>query len=135
LCQLARGFARLCAQQHLEQACGDACRRVLAAMINEPDMVGGIDARDSILMRALPGMVVAKAGAEGVQAMGLVRRGIGVAIKVEDGADRPLWPICVAILRRLDVLPEPLPAELLEAWQAELKNTRGDLVGFVRACI
>jgi L-asparaginase II len=104
-------------------------------MITEPDMVGGIDARDSILMRALPGMVVAKAGAEGVQAMGIVRRAIGVAIKVEDGADRPLWPICVAILRRLDVLPESLPAELLKAWQAELKNTRGDRVGFVRACI
>jgi len=133
--QLAQGFARLCARQHIEQAYGDACRRVLSAMITEPDMVGGIDARDSILMRALPGMVVAKAGAEGVQAMGIVRRGIGVAIKVEDGADRPLWPICVAILRRLDVLPESLPAELLKAWQAELKNTRGDRVGFVRACI
>src|SRR5262249_3512497 len=86
-------------------------------------------------MRALPGMVVAKAGAEGVQAMGIVRRAIGVAIKVEDGADRPLWPICVAILRRLDVLPESLPAELLKAWQAELKNTRGDRVAFMAACI
>jgi L-asparaginase II len=60
LCQLARGFARLCAPQHFEQGYAGACRRVLAAMINEPDMVGGIDARDSILMRGLPSMVVAR---------------------------------------------------------------------------
>lgn len=133
--QLAQGFARLCAPQHLQQAYAGACGRVLAAMITEPDMVGGIDARDSILMRGLPGMVVAKGGAEGVQAMGIVPRGIGVAIKVEDGADRPLWPICVSILRRLGALPESLPAELLKARQAEIKNTRGDRVGFVRACI
>src|SRR5262249_2354590 len=31
--QLAQGFARLCARQHIEQAYGDACRRVLSAMI------------------------------------------------------------------------------------------------------
>ena len=105
------------------------------AMIAEPGMVGGIDARDSVLMRDMPGVLIAKGGAEGVQGMGLIGRGIGVAIKIEDGADRPLWPICMSVLERLDILPEPVPAELRKAWQAEIKNTRGDMVGFVRACI
>jgi L-asparaginase II len=67
--------------------------------------------------------------------MGIVPRGIGVAIKVEDGADRPLWPLCLSILSRLGALPESLPSELLKAWQVEIKSTRGDRVGFVRACI
>lgn len=133
--QLAWGFARLCASEHVEQACAAACRRVTGAMMAEPDMVGGIGARDSILMRRLPGTVIAKGGAEGVQAMGIVGRGIGVAIKVEDGADRPLWPICLSILRRLGALPDSLPGDLLEASQAGINNTRGDCVGFVRACI
>ena len=53
--QLARGFAQLCAPEHLEQAYAAACCRVSAAMMAEPDMVGGIGARDSILMRGIPG--------------------------------------------------------------------------------
>ncbi len=132
--QLAWGFARLCAPEHLEQAHADACRRVSGAMMAEPDMVGGIGARDSILMRRLPG-VIAKGGAEGMQAMGIIGRGIGVAIKVEDGADRPLWPICLSILRHLGALSDPLPGDLLQASQAEINNTRGDRIGCVRACV
>jgi L-asparaginase II len=133
--QLARGFARLCAPEHLEQDYAAACFRLSAAMMTEPEMVGGIDARDSVLMRQLSGRVIAKGGAEGVQAIGIVGRGVGVAIKVEDGADRPLWPVCISILQRLGVLPESLPSDFPKAWQAETKNTRGDRVGYVRACI
>jgi L-asparaginase II len=134
--QLARGFARLSTPgQSVHEPNAVACHRVTKAMIAEPDMVGGIDARDSLLMRDMPGVLIAKGGAEGVQGMGLIGRGIGVAIKIEDGADRPLWPICMSVLRRLDILPNPIPPDPREAWQAEIKNTRGDMVGFVRACI
>jgi L-asparaginase II len=133
--QLARGFARLCAPGPLQLPYTSACSRISASMMAEPDMVGGTDARDSVLMRQLSGGVVAKGGAEGVQAMGIAGRGIGVAIKVEDGADRPLWPVCISILQRLGVLPESLPSDFPDAWQAEIKNTRGDRVGCVRACI
>jgi L-asparaginase II len=134
--QLARGFARLSTPgKSLHEPNALACHRVTKAMIAEPDMVGGIDARDSLLMRDMPGALIAKAGAEGVQGIGLIGRGIGVAIKIEDGADRPLWPICMSVLERLDILPEPVPPDLRKAWQAEIKNTRGDMVGFVRACI
>jgi L-asparaginase II len=121
--------------QSLHEPNALACHRVTKAMIAEPDMVGGVDARDSLLMRHLPGVLIAKGGAEGVQGMGLIGRGIGVAIKIDDGADRPLWPICMSVLERLDILPEPVPPDLRKAWQAEIKNTRGDVVGFVRACI
>jgi L-asparaginase II len=134
--QLALGFARLSTPgQRLNEPNAVACHRVTKAMTAEPDMVGGIDARDSLLMRGLPGVLIAKGGAEGVQGMGIIGRGIGIAIKIEDGADRPLWPICMSVLKRLDVLPEPVPQDLSEAWQAEIKNTRGDMVGFLRACI
>jgi L-asparaginase II len=134
--QLAPGFARLTTPgQRLNEPNAVACHRVTKAMTAEPDMVGGIDARDSLLMRGLPGVLIAKGGAEGVQGMGIIGRGIGIVIKIEDGADRPLWPICMSVLKRLDVLPEPVPEDLREAWQAEIKNTRGDMVGFLRACI
>jgi L-asparaginase II len=132
--QLARSFALFGTPDSLEAAFASACCRISAAMMAEPDMVGGADVLDSVLMRQLPGVVVAKGGAEGVQAMAIVGRGIGVAIKIEDGNGRPLWPVCLAILQRLDVLPEPLPADFMEARQAEIKDTRGSRVGSVRVC-
>ena len=98
-------------------------------------MVGGTEALDSILMRSLRGRIVAKGGAEGVQALGLIDRGIGIAIKVEDGGQRPLGPVCIGMLQRLDALPDRLPAELKEFRQSEIQNTRGEPVGFVSACV
>jgi L-asparaginase II len=131
--QLATGFARLSQPERLDPVWADATRRVTGAMMAEPDMVGGAEARDSILMRSLPHRIVAKAGAEGVQALGLIGRGIGIAIKVEDGSQRPLWPVCFAILQRLDHLPDPLPTALMDFRQPEIRNTRNEPVGFVSA--
>jgi L-asparaginase II len=59
--QLALGFARLTTPgQRLNEPNAVACHRVTKAMTAEPDMVGGIDARDSLLMRGLPGVLIAK---------------------------------------------------------------------------
>jgi L-asparaginase II len=63
------------------------------AMIGAPDMVGGsTDATDTRLMRARPGALVIKGGAEGLRGVGILvgARGAkgpasGLAIKIEDG--------------------------------------------------
>jgi L-asparaginase II len=67
-----------------------ALRRVRDAMMGAPDMVGGTyDNLDTELMRRLPGRLVAKAGADGMRAVGIVARdgqaAAGLAIKIEDG--------------------------------------------------
>ena len=133
--QLAVGFARLSRPDSLDPVWAEAARRVTGAMTAEPDMVGGVGARDSVLMRAAGGRIVAKGGAEGVQALALIDRGIGIAIKVEDGSQRPLWPVCIALLQRLGALPDSLPADLEEFRQPEIRNTRDEPVGSVRACL
>jgi L-asparaginase II len=132
--ELAQAFARLCAPEHLGKKYFDGCRRVSGAMIAEPEMVGGCQARDSILMKRLQGAIVCKGGAEGMQAIGIVGTGIGIAIKVEDGTSRALWPLCVSILQRFGIMSAALAAELLGTY-AEIKNTRDERVGFVRSCI
>jgi len=130
--ELAQGFARLCAPGDLKYAAD--CRRVSSAMIAEPGMVGGTHAPDSILMKRLQGAVISKGGAEGMQAIGILGTGIGIAIKVGDGAARALWPISISILRRLGVMPGALATDLLDSYSA-IKNTRDERVGFVRSCI
>jgi L-asparaginase II len=62
--------------------------RVLKAMGAHPELVGGEDSLDTLLMRERPGWV-AKGGAEGLLC-GIASDGTGFALKCEDGSSRPL---------------------------------------------
>jgi L-asparaginase II len=107
----AMAFSRL-VREELEGA-----GRVAEAMRAEPDLIGGPQAHDSTLMRSLDG-AIAKRGAEGVLCAGLAD-GTGVALKVEDGANRAAGP---ALGKFLSV------ESLLET---EVTNSRHEQVGRV----
>ena len=72
---------------------GPGLAHVRDAMLAHPVLVSGTGGLDSAVMRAWPGGVVAKGGAEGVQALGFPatehRGPVGCLIKVGDGAGRP----------------------------------------------
>ncbi len=94
--------------------------RIAAAMRARPDLVGGPDGVDFLLMRDAPGWL-AKAGAEGLLcAAG--PDGLGVALKTEDGTSRPHAPALAAFLDRLGVAVESLA-------EVPLENSRGERVG------
>ena len=94
--------------------------RVAAAMRARPDLVGGPDGADYLLMRDAPGWL-AKGGAEGLLcAAG--PEGIGVALKTEDGASRAHPPALAAFLGLLGV-------ELPGLVSRPVVNTRGERVG------
>ena len=94
--------------------------RVAAAMRARPDLVGGPDGADYLLMRGAPGWL-AKGGAEGLLcASG--PDGTGVALKTEDGASRAHAPALAVFLGRLGVdVPELAVRPVLD--------TRGESVG------
>jgi len=106
-------------------------RRVVNAMSNHPFVVGGTDRFDSALIAETNGRVVSKVGAEGVHCALLPERGIGIAIKVEDGAQRAQVPALLRLLQELDALPDPIPPRLDELTHKPVKNTRGESVGEV----
>lgn len=100
---------------------------VRAAMTARPDLVGGVDAADTRLMLR-DGRVVAKRGAEGVLAAGFSgpQGGVGVAVKIRDGAGRashaPVAAVLDAVgarvpdsLLRVDVLGGGRPHGTIEA--------------------
>ena len=113
---MAHAFSRL------ESLAGGV--RVASAMRARPDLVGGPDGADFLLMTGAPGWL-AKGGAEGlICAAG--PDGTGVALKTEDGAARAHAPALAAFLGRLGVdLPELAARPIL--------NTRGERVGEVAA--
>jgi L-asparaginase II len=117
----------------------DACARIVAAMRAYPELVGGTRERlDTELMRAAGG-VISKVGAEGVYTVGVQPsarwpRGLGLALKIEDGEDRRARPtVVIESLRQLGVLDDATLERLARYARFVVRNHRGDEVGEVRA--
>jgi L-asparaginase II len=97
--------------------------RVVAAMRAHPDLLRGPDAADARLVKALDGWV-AKGGAEGLLCAASPE-GLGVCLKVVDGAFRAAAPATAHLLARLGIETGPLGAP-------ELANSLGETVGEIR---
>lgn len=108
---------------------------VVGAMTAYPEMVGGEGRLCTDLMRRGAGRLFAKVGAEGVYCVGIPGAELGIALKVEDGASRALGPAVLAILRQLDLISEDDLGALYRHAYPELLNTRGEVVGRLRADI
>jgi L-asparaginase II len=103
LYNMALAYARLAHPQGNPSRI-EACRRMTAAMIAHPEMVGGTDRFCTDLMRTAGGVLVGKAGAAGVYCVGIMEEGIGIAVKCEDGSSRGRDPVVVEILKQLGFL-------------------------------
>lgn len=93
---LARAFGRL-----TTAAPGTPERAVADAMRAHPELVAGTGRDDTLMMQAIPGLLM-KAGAEGVHAAALPD-GRAIALKIADGHERARTPVLVAALRSLGV--------------------------------
>jgi L-asparaginase II len=102
-------------------------------MTARPDLVSGEARTDLAWMNAGGGDWVAKIGADAVQAIGIRSAGIGIAVKVSDGASRALHPAVWSVLDQLGLL-DAHRRELLEPYRAPaIKNARGTVAGEVHA--
>ncbi|WP_410608498.1 asparaginase [Amycolatopsis sp. lyj-109] len=90
---LARAFGRVAS------AASGPASEVASAMRAHPWLVAGTGREDTALMSGVEGLI-AKAGAEGVQAFALPD-GFAVAMKMDDGAKRACAPLAVEALRYL----------------------------------
>ncbi len=138
---LALMYLRLVAPpSEFDEPTRNACERVVAAMIRYPELIGGTKGRlDTEIIRAGKERLVSKVGAEGVYTLGLLPcaewpRGLGLALKIEDGDDHRARPtVVIESLRQLGILKD----EALEAVAPysffHVRNHRGEPVGKVRA--
>ncbi len=108
-----------------------ALAQIRDAMRAHPDLVAGEGRIDTLLIRAVTG-AVAKAGAEGVHATGIPERGIGIAVKVEDGSRRALGPAVTSTLQELGVIGEAERQALARHAGERLRNAAGIDVGEIR---
>jgi len=138
---MALMYARLVAPSgSLDAATQDACKRIIKAMIDFPEMVGGTkDRLDTELIKAAAGRLISKIGAEGVYTVGVLPctqwpSGLGLALKIEDGDDhRARPPAVIEALRQLNVLTKNELLPLASYAPTVIKNRRGERVGEARA--
>ena len=129
LAAMAAAYARLgAAAARGEEVPG----RVVHAMRARPFLMGGTERFDSAIIEDTGGRVVAKIGAEGIHAVAVPEMGIGIAIKVEDGAQRAQYPAVVHLLRELGALDDSLTPRLAEYLVKPIRNTRNEVVGEIR---
>ena len=137
---MALAYARLVAPpDSFDPRTRAACARLASAMTSHPELVGGTTPRfDTEMMRAAPGRVVSKVGAEGVYTAGITPcaewpKGLGLAFKVEDGEDRRARPVvAVEALRQLGVLDENALQCLAPYSTFPVQNHRGEFVGQIQ---
>lgn len=107
LAQMALLFAHLGSSEQAD------LERLSRAMLAHPELVAGEGRFDTEVMRRGHGQVVSKGGAEGIQCASRIGEGMGLAIKVIDGASRAKYAVALHLLRQLDWLT-PLTLEELE---------------------
>lgn len=131
----AWAYARLVDPHDLPEPRRRAAQRIVQAMMAQPFLVAGPNRLDTRLMEALPGVLVAKGGAEGYQGIGILPqatggKGIGIALKIADGdaRRRATAGVVLELLKRLDVLPPKAQEALADLGpEAPVFNVRGDL--------
>ncbi len=101
-------------------------------MAAHPALVSGEGGAVTALLSACAGRAVVKSGAEGVFVAILPGRGLGIAVKIDDGASRGSEAAIAALLARHGALDRAHPAFAALA-DSPLRNCRGLVHGHLAA--
>ncbi|MFI5255116.1 MAG: asparaginase [Candidatus Limnocylindrales bacterium] len=143
LVDVAHAFALLAdpvgaARDATRASLAPALTRIRDAMVEAPELVGG--SRGSLstsLMRARPGTLVAKSGAEALQGVGILpgARGkgssaAGMAVSIEDGDERgrALGPVTIDALGQVGVFDEKFMRQLGKVHLPPSTDAHGEVV-------
>lgn len=129
---LAHGFARFGTGLGYAPARAKAAARIRQAVAAEPFMVAGSGRFDTDVMQVLGARAFVKTGAEGVYCAALPEKGLGIALKIDDGATRASTAVMASIIDRCLDLNADERAVIDAAIEVPLKNWNGTEVGRVR---
>lgn len=146
LADVARAYAFLAdpagtATDAVRSALVPSMTRIRDAMLRAPEMVGGTrDRLDTAVMKARPGALVAKGGAEALRAVAILPRGAqdgsgdgsaGLALKIEDGDghDRADRAVLIEALWQVGAIDERALRQLGRYHRPPLTDPRGQVTG------
>lgn len=130
LVKLATGVARIATPASHSGARARACARMLDAVARHPELIAGSQQRICTdIARATRGRLFPKIGAEGIYVIGRAGTGQGLALKIDDGNDRALHALVVALLAKLGWASADELAALARYRETPLVNRAGLEVG------
>ena len=132
LAALARAMARVADPRGLKVVRQSAIRRLRNAVARNPFLVAGTGRFCTALIARKSTELYVKTGAEGVFAAALYELGVGIAVKIDDGAKRAAEVALAAILRYLEVLDDADWEALAEYTSPAVLNRVGLPVGEIR---
>lgn len=128
--KFAYGMARLGTPETLPAQYREAAGRVVNAVLYYPLNTSGSDRIDYKIISRYPGKIVVKSGANGYFAGCLPGKGIGFAIKTNDGISEMRNIVLVELLHQIGVIPD----EDLDFFEAErhvkVFNHKNELAGY-----
>lgn len=129
---LALAFARFATGSGLAAKRQAAAQRIYQAMVREPFMVAGSERWCTRAMQAGKGAFIVKTGAEGVYCGAVPEAGVGIALKIDDGASRAAECAMGAVLSGLDCLTKEQSSDLVGS---AILNVAGKKVGRVQPAL
>lgn len=122
-------FGALSKETDRSSARAKAAARIAAALASNPFQLAGTDRYDTRLIEVTRGRLIGKMGAEGVFAVTAPELGLGLALKIEDGAQRAIYPAVTEALLQLEWLTPSEGQELAGFHKPAVRNWKGTLVG------
>lgn len=130
---MAAAAARWAAAKVATESRRTAIRRLQSAIRAYPDHLSGRDSATGRIVRATQGRVLLKSGAEGYVVGFVPEQGLGIAVKLADGAARAKMGVFAALLGRLG-LTDAAEA-LAESVEGGIRDSNGRPVGEIRATL
>ena len=131
----ALAYARLINPTGMSTEIAEAANRVSRAMRSYPEMIGARQDRICTDLMRLGRVfeLTAKSGAEGFYAAAwkdsTSGKGIGMSIKIEDGAERARNPLCIYLLQKHNIIPYELSQNLIKYAPGNILNGLKMVVG------
>jgi len=128
----ARAFVKVATGVGVDTPRAEALRRIRVAAATHPFMVAGTGRFCTIMMKRVGPLAFVKTGAEGVFCAAFPETGLGLALKIDDGAHRgseTLMAVATAECAGLDDDQRETIADLVAP---HVKNRREEVVGEIR---
>jgi L-asparaginase len=121
--QMATLYAHLASGSNLD------LERIVRAMTHHPELIAGEGLFDTMLMQLTQGELVSKTGAEGIQCIGKVGEGMGLALKVNDGSKRAKYAVAIHLLQSMGWISPAVCENLTDKFLNIGSFTRLDVAG------
>ena len=130
---IATAFARVAVPDDLPTTRADAIDRITTAIAAHPFNVAGTGRLCTEIMQQTGRRVMVKSGAAGVYTAALPEKGLGVALKIDDGTGEAAQVAILAVLRHLNALHDDEIEALTDRYRMPILNTLGVITGYREA--